>query len=275
MRHNKKLNHLSRKTAHRKSMLSNMPTSLIMHKRIFTTTAKAKALRREIEPIITLSKEDTTASRRLAFKFLQDKRAVTELFQVVAQKVADRPGGYTRIIKTGYRLGDNAQMCFIELVDFNESMLKTKVDRKARTRRSSKKKSEEKAGATEVKTEKIESKVAEPKAKNKLRLLNLRLPNQKLKPLRLLSPKLPSQKLKKLPNLLKLLNPRWQNQRLRQSKLLNPMPLNQKLKPSNLLLIRKPKQPKLPLNLQKAKLRNKQHRKTSPNRNNLTPTITV
>jgi large subunit ribosomal protein L17 len=165
MRHNKKLNHLSRKTAHRKSMLSNMATSLIMHKRIFTTTAKAKALRREIEPIITLSKEDTTASRRLAFKFLQDKRAVTELFQVVAQKVADRPGGYTRIIKTGYRLGDNAQMCFIELVDFNESMLKTKVDRKARTRRSSKKKSEEKAGATEVKTEKIESKVAEPKAK--------------------------------------------------------------------------------------------------------------
>ena len=165
MRHNKKLNHLSRKTAHRKSMLSNMATSLIMHKRIFTTTAKAKALRREIEPIITLSKEDITASRRLAFKFLQDKRAVTELFQVVAQKVADRPGGYTRIIKTGYRLGDNAQMCLIELVDFNESMLKTKVDRKARTRRSSKKKSEEKAGATEVKTEKIESKVAEPKAK--------------------------------------------------------------------------------------------------------------
>jgi len=146
-------------------MLSNMATSLIMHKRIFTTTAKAKALKKEVEPVITLSKNDTTASRRLAFQFLQDKKAVTELFQVVAQKVADRPGGYTRIIKTGYRLGDNAQMCFIELVDFNESMLKAKVDKKARTRRSSRKKGEEKAGAAEVKTEKPESKVVEPKAK--------------------------------------------------------------------------------------------------------------
>ncbi|MFA6588891.1 MAG: 50S ribosomal protein L17 [Bacteroidales bacterium] len=160
MRHNKKFNHLSRKTAHRKSMLSNMATSLIMHKRIFTTTAKAKALRKEVEPVITLSKEDTTASRRLAFQYLQDKKAVTELFQVVSQKVADRPGGYTRIIKTGYRLGDNAQMCFIELVDFNENMLKTKVDKKARTRRSSRKKSEEVTKTAEVKTEKAEPKTA-------------------------------------------------------------------------------------------------------------------
>lgn len=160
MRHNKKFNHLSRKTAHRKSMLSNMATSLIMHKRIFTTTAKAKALRKEVEPVITLSKEDTTASRRLAFQYLQDKKAVTELFQVVSQKVADRPGGYTRIIKTGYRLGDNAQMCFIELVDFNENMLKTKVDKKARTRRSSRKKSEEVTKTAEVKTEKAEPKAA-------------------------------------------------------------------------------------------------------------------
>jgi large subunit ribosomal protein L17 len=141
-------------------MLSNMATSLIMHKRIFTTTAKAKALRKEVEPVITLSKEDTTASRRLAFQYLQDKKAVTELFQVVSQKVADRPGGYTRIIKTGYRLGDNAQMCFIELVDFNENMLKTKVDKKARTRRSSRKKSEEVTKTAEVKTEKAEPKTA-------------------------------------------------------------------------------------------------------------------
>jgi len=137
-----------------------MATSLIMHKRIFTTTAKAKALRKEVEPVITLSKEDTTASRRLAFQYLQDKKAVTELFQVVSQKVADRPGGYTRIIKTGYRLGDNAQMCFIELVDFNENMLKTKVDKKARTRRSSRKKSEEVTKTAEVKTEKAEPKTA-------------------------------------------------------------------------------------------------------------------
>lgn len=164
MRHNKKFNHLSRKTAHRKSMLSNMATSLIMHKRIFTTTAKAKAMKKEVEPVITLSKEDTTASRRLAFQYLQDKKAVTELFQVVSQKVADRPGGYTRIIKTGYRLGDNAQMCFIELVDFNESMLKTKVDKKARTRRSSRKKSEEGAKAAEVISEKPEAKAVETKA---------------------------------------------------------------------------------------------------------------
>jgi|WetSurMetagenome_2_1015567.scaffolds.fasta_scaffold98550_2 large subunit ribosomal protein L17 len=143
MRHNKKFNHLGRQTAHRGAMLSNMSTSLIMHKRIFTTTAKAKALKIVVEPLITKSKEDTTANRRLVFAVLQQKEAVTELFQVVAPKVGDRPGGYTRIIKTGFRLGDNAQMCFIELVDFNDNMLKTKVDKKAKTRRSSAKKKAE------------------------------------------------------------------------------------------------------------------------------------
>ncbi|MDD6209663.1 MAG: 50S ribosomal protein L17 [Bacteroidales bacterium] len=140
MRHNKKFNHLGRTHSHRSAMLSNMATSLIMHKRIFTTTAKAKALRVYVEPLITKCKEDTTQSRRIVFSYLQNKYAVTELFSVVAQKVADRPGGYTRILKTGNRLGDNAAMCFIELVDFNENMLKEKVAKKAtRTRRSKKK----------------------------------------------------------------------------------------------------------------------------------------
>jgi len=140
MRHNKKFNHLGRQSAHRASMLSNMSASLIMHKRIFTTTAKAKALKLVVEPLITKSKEDSTASRRHVFSVLQNKEAVTELFKTVAPKVGDRPGGYTRIIKTGFRLGDNAQMCFIELVDFDENMLKAKTDKKARTRRSGAKK---------------------------------------------------------------------------------------------------------------------------------------
>lgn len=140
MRHNKKFNHLGRKSAHRNAMLSNMSVSLIMHKRIFTTVAKAKALKKVVEPIITKSKEDTTHSRRLAFLALQNKIAVTELFQNISTKVADRPGGYTRIIKTGNRLGDNASMCFIELVDYNENMMKEKAtSTKKRTRRSSKK----------------------------------------------------------------------------------------------------------------------------------------
>jgi large subunit ribosomal protein L17 len=143
MRHNKKFNHLGRKTAHRSAMLSNMSASLIMHKRIFTTTAKAKALKMVVEPLITKSKEDTTTNRRLVFSNLQNKESVTELFQVVAPKVGDRPGGYTRIIKTGFRQGDNAQMCFIELVDFNDNMLKSKVEKKGRTRRSSAKKKAE------------------------------------------------------------------------------------------------------------------------------------
>ncbi len=120
MRHGKKFNHLSRKTAHRKAMLANMACSLIEHKRINTTVAKAKALRVFVEPIITKSKNDTTHNRRTAFRYLRNKYAVTELFREVAPKVADRPGGYTRIIRIGKRLGDNAEMCMIELVDFNE-----------------------------------------------------------------------------------------------------------------------------------------------------------
>ncbi len=139
MRHNKKFNHLGRTKAHRDAMLSNMATSLILHKRIFTTLAKAKALRMYVEPLINRAKEDTTASRRLVFSHLQSKYAVTELFKEISAKIADRPGGYTRILKTGNRLGDNAKMCFIELVDYNENMLKEKVAKKAtRTRRSKK-----------------------------------------------------------------------------------------------------------------------------------------
>ena len=136
MRHNKKFNHLGRKTAHRKAMLSNMASSLIQHKRIATTLAKAKALQVYVEPLLTKSKDDTTHSRRTVFSHLQNKEVVTELFQNVAQKIADRPGGYTRILRTGFRQGDNAEMCIIELVDYNENMLKEKATKKAaRTRR--------------------------------------------------------------------------------------------------------------------------------------------
>lgn len=135
MRHNKKYNQMNRTSSHRKAMLSNMSASLILHKRINTTLAKAKALRPYVEPIITKSKTDTTHSRRIAFSMLQDKVAVTELFREIAPKVADRPGGYTRIIKLGTRLGDNAEMAMIELVDFNENLLSEKVSRKAKTTR--------------------------------------------------------------------------------------------------------------------------------------------
>jgi large subunit ribosomal protein L17 len=135
MRHGKKINHLGRKSAHRKAMLSNMATSLILHKRISTTLAKAKALRTYVEPLITRSKEDSTHSRRLVFSYLQSKEAVSELFRDVSQKVAERPGGYTRILKTGNRLGDNADMCIVELVDYNESFLSTKESAKAKTTR--------------------------------------------------------------------------------------------------------------------------------------------
>ena len=167
MRHNKKFNHLGRKTAHRGAMLSNMANSLIMHKRIFTTVPKAKELRKFVEPIITRSKEDTTHSRREVFSLLQSKTAVTELFQTVSQKVADRPGGYTRIIKTGFRLGDNAAMCFIELVDFNENMLGDGGARKSRTRRSRRRSSGSAAtagaagGAPQAKKEPMEEKAKE------------------------------------------------------------------------------------------------------------------
>ena len=137
MRHNNKVNHLGRTYSHRDAMLSNMACSLLKHKRIFTTVPKAKELRKYVEPIITKCKEDTTHSRRTAFKSLRDKYVVTELFQEIAQKIGDRPGGYTRIIKTGHRLGDNASMCFIELVDYNENMAKTaKAAAKPKTRRS-------------------------------------------------------------------------------------------------------------------------------------------
>lgn len=136
MRHNKKFNHLSRKKAHRDALLANMTVSLIMHKRIFTTLAKAKALRVYAEPLINRAKEDSTPNRRLVFSHLQNKEAVTELFREVAQKIANRNGGYTRILKTGNRLGDNAKTCFIELVDYNENMLKEAGKKAGRTRRS-------------------------------------------------------------------------------------------------------------------------------------------
>ncbi|MFO7868508.1 MAG: 50S ribosomal protein L17 [Bacteroidales bacterium] len=126
MRHGKKFNHLGRTHEHRKAMLSNMATSLIMNKRIKTTVAKAKALQKYIDPLLTRSKNDTTQSRRIVFSYLQDKYAVTELFREVSTKISDRPGGYTRIIKTGQRLGDAAEMCYIELVDYNENLLSTK-----------------------------------------------------------------------------------------------------------------------------------------------------
>lgn len=141
MRHNKKFNHLSRTKAHRDALLANMTISLILHKRIFTTLAKAKALRVYAEPLINRAKEDTMSNRRLVFKNLQSKEAVKELFQEIAQKIADRPGGYTRILKTGNRLGDNAQTCFIELVDYNEAMLKDKKDAKTKITRRSRRKS--------------------------------------------------------------------------------------------------------------------------------------
>ncbi len=158
MRHNKKFNHLGRTKAHRDALLSNMACSLIKSKRIFTTTAKAKALRIYVEPLINCSKDDSTNSRRLVFSHLQDKYVVTELFQNISQKVANRPGGYTRILKTGYRLGDNAQMCFIELVDYNDNLLKDKTDLKSvKTRRSSRKKTAEAATVvSDVQSDKTE-----------------------------------------------------------------------------------------------------------------------
>ena len=136
MRHNKKFNHLGRTADHRKAMLANMAISLIMHKRITTTLAKAKALKKYVEPLITRSKNDTTTSRRVVFRYLQNKYAVTELFKEISVKVADRPGGYTRIIKLGLRKGDAAEMAFIELVDFDENMAKTPKAAAKKTRRS-------------------------------------------------------------------------------------------------------------------------------------------
>lgn len=152
MRHNKKFNHLGRTASHRRAMLANMACSLVKHKRIATTLAKAKALRVYVEPILTRSKEDSMNNRRLVFSLLKDKTVVTELFREVGVKIADRPGGYTRILRTGFRKGDAAEMCIIELVDYNENMLKAKAPKKAtRTRRSSKKTAEK--PAEEVNTE--------------------------------------------------------------------------------------------------------------------------
>jgi large subunit ribosomal protein L17 len=155
MRHNKTINHLGRKSAHRGAMLANMATSLILHKRISTTLAKAKALRTFVEPLITRSKEDNTHSRRVVFSHLQSKEAITELFREISVKVADRPGGYTRILKTGNRLGDNAEMCIIELVDYNEAMLGAKDSKAAKssTRR------RRGAGTTKKKADETEAKV--------------------------------------------------------------------------------------------------------------------
>ena len=154
MRHGKKFNHLSRTASHRDAMLSNMAISLIMHKRITTTLPKAKELKKFIEPLLTKSKEDTTNARRVVFSHLQNKYAVTELFQVVSPKIADRPGGYTRIIKTGFRQGDAAAMCFIELVDFDENMAKTQK-KTTRTRRSRKSAAAQATAAAETAVESV------------------------------------------------------------------------------------------------------------------------
>jgi len=164
MRHRKSFNHLSRKRGHRKAMLSNMAASLIMHKRIKTTTAKAKALRMFIEPLITKSKDDSTHSRRIAFSYLQNKDAVTELFREISPKIAERPGGYTRILKTGTRLGDNADMCVIELVDYNENLLTAKSEAAEKTSRRRRRGARKKAIESEQVDKKIEADAKETSA---------------------------------------------------------------------------------------------------------------
>jgi large subunit ribosomal protein L17 len=164
MRHGKKFNHLGRTASHRKAMLSNMANSLILHKRISTTLAKAKELKKYVEPLITRAKEDTTHNRRIAFSYLQSKEGIKSLFGEVVEKVGSRAGGYTRIIKTGFRLGDNAEMCIIELVDFNELMLKEAKPAKKTTRRS-RRGSGKAETATETPAAKAEApKAVEPKA---------------------------------------------------------------------------------------------------------------
>ena len=163
MRHNKKFNHLGRTADHHRAMLANMAISLIMHKRITTTLAKAKELKKYVEPLITKAKEDSTNSRRVVFSYLQKKEAIKELFGPVAEKVGDRPGGYTRIIKLGTRLGDAAQVCFIELVDFDPEMAKTDTKKKAtrRSRRSGSKQTAAEAPAAEEKAPEAETPAAE------------------------------------------------------------------------------------------------------------------
>ncbi len=170
MRHNKNFNHLGRQAGHRKALLSNMASSLILHKRIETTVAKAKALKRFVEPIVTKSKDDSTHSRRIVFSYLKQKEAVTELFRTIAPKIAERPGGYTRILKTGFRLGDAADMCIIEFVDFNEAYTlgvqpAAAAEAKPKTRRSrSKKTTDAVEDATVVAEKKTAKKAAAPKA---------------------------------------------------------------------------------------------------------------
>ena len=169
MRHNKNFNHLGRQAGHRKAMLSNMAVSLILHKRIQTTVAKAKAVQKFIEPLVTKSKEDSTHSRRVVFSYLKQKEAVTELFRTIAPKIMERPGGYTRILKTGFRLGDGADMCIIEFVDFNEvytfgrEAAAPVAEAKPKTRRSRKKSTDATEDATVV-AEKKATKNAAPKA---------------------------------------------------------------------------------------------------------------
>lgn len=169
MRHGKKINHLGRTSAHRKAMLSNIASSLILHKRVTTTVAKAKALRKYVEPLLTKSKNDTTHSRRTIFAYLQNKESLKELFDEVAGKIANRPGGYTRILKTGNRLGDNAEMCIIELVDYNENMLtsaSSAANSKAKTRRRGGKKKEGDA-VNEIAEVSTPTKIEEPTAEVK------------------------------------------------------------------------------------------------------------
>ena len=150
MRHNKAINHLGRKSGHRKALLANMATSLILHKRIQTTVAKAKALQFYIDPLVTKSKDDSTNSRRVVFSYLKNKEAVTELFRTIAPKIAERPGGYTRVLKTGFRQGDGADMALIEFVDFNEAALASAPKAAKKTTRRSSKKAAEAAPAAEA-----------------------------------------------------------------------------------------------------------------------------
>ena len=188
MRHKKGFNHLSRKKPHRKAMLGNMAPSLIIHKRIKTTVAKAKALKQYVEPLVTKSKNDTTHSRRVVFGYLQDKKAVGELFREVAVKIADRPGGYTRILKIGNRLGDNAEMCYIELVDYNENLLVAQDEKHKTTRRrrgSGKAKTTETAVEettdVEVATQEVVDEVKEVKSESKVEEDNLEEPKAEAK----------------------------------------------------------------------------------------------
>ncbi|MFW5944316.1 MAG: 50S ribosomal protein L17 [Bacteroidota bacterium] len=153
MRHGKKINHLSRTSSHRKAMLANMASSLILHKRISTTTAKAKALKTYVEPLITKAKQDNTHSRRVVFSYLQDKVAVSELFRDVVEKVGDRPGGYTRILKTGNRNGDNAEMCFMELVDYNETYTPSTEEKQTSSKRRRRRRGGKKKSQSQQKTE--------------------------------------------------------------------------------------------------------------------------